>query len=109
MATITGFETPKVIEPEPPLVVDINIAEYLYVADLNDILGDDNLVKLIITNPYYQQIICEANEMAELRITLNGQEYTFRSGKPDDVESTLAMLEGKTKYAFPDTIIINLR
>lgn len=109
MATITGFETPKTIEPEPMLIVDMNIVEYLYVADLNDILADDKLVTLITTNAYYQQILCEANEVATLKITLKGKEYIFRNGKPDDVESTLAMLQGKTKYTFPDTNIINLR
>lgn len=109
MAELTSFETYKKRDPTPNLIVDMEIVEYFYVATLNDILNDEELVILIVQNPYYQQALCEANDVLTLTITCKNKEYTFIDNTPNDVPSTLEMLQGKTKYTFPDTDIINLR
>ena len=109
MAKLVDMKTYKEPEQQPKLVVDMDIIEYFYVATLNEILADDSLVKLIVKNGYYQQALCESQDVLTLTITCNGVQYTFVDNRPPGIPSTLEMLQGKTKYTFPDTKIINLR
>ena len=93
-ATINTFESnEQVTFPEQTcIVIDMDIIEYFYACEMNDILNDDKLMDLIVTNPYYKEAICDAFDINEMTITHKGVKYIF-NGPPKSIRSTLEMLD----------------
>jgi hypothetical protein len=85
MATINNFKNVKKEEYVQPLVtLDIDIIEYFYAAIIYEILDDDNLVRLIDSNGFYKTAFCEAYELDEISINIDGNE-TVWYGAPKGV------------------------
>jgi hypothetical protein len=105
MATYESVQTIKPPE-ETTATVDMNIVEYLYTCPLNDIMADDNLIKLVVNNGYYKSVLCEANQIQTMTITLDGQQYLL-SGPGEDQDSMYDILTGKAKIVLCGTNIID--
>ena len=73
-------------------IVDMEVIEYLYVANFEDILGDDKLMTLILSNGLYKQALCDAFNMTKISLTFNGEEYIL-NGPPGHIPSTLELLD----------------
>ena len=98
-------KTPKVT---PPIVVDMNIIEYFYAATYEDIMSDDKLVDLILTNGYYKEAFCDAHQIDKLVIGHKNKDHKFK-GSPHSVRSTLDVLQGNSKYMVLNTIFKNVK
>lgn len=83
MKTFKGKESlPKSKQDhELPPPVDHNIMEYIYAATMNEILADNNLVRLINKNGFYRTCFCEAFDLYEIVITIGDIEYTWTRPK----------------------------
>ena len=87
MATMKTFKGPESLpkqnkKPEKP--VDYKIMEYLYAATMNEILADDDLVRLINSNGFYRTCFCEAFDLYEIVITLGDEEYIWT--RPENIK-----------------------
>lgn len=107
MATIKTMKT-KPLRPEvtPPVTIDMDIVEYFYAATFEDIMGDNKLVDLILTNGFYKQAFCDAHGIEDLIINHKGKEHVLK-GTAHNVRSTLDVLEGKTKIMVLNAIFEN--
>lgn len=82
MATMKSFKGEESLpksktDDELPDPVDFNIMEYFYAATMNEILEDDDLVRLINSNGFYRTCFCEAYELYEITITIDNTEYKW--------------------------------
>lgn len=74
MAEIINYEVPKERE-ETRVCVDMEIIEHIYCATLEELLGDDGLMDLIIGNGWYKQALCDSCGVKELIILHKGVEH----------------------------------
>ena len=85
MAKIISFIEniePKYTNVEVP--IDMNILEYIYVASLEDILSNDDLVELILITGVYKTCLCDSYGLKELTIKYKDVEYIL-FGSPEGV------------------------
>lgn len=80
MATISSlkFKTNPIPEIPNKKNIDLNILEYLLVCPINDILSDDNLVKLVLSSSYYSDAILEGSNLSSLDIIYNDKTYSIK-------------------------------
>jgi hypothetical protein len=85
MAEITSFieKTDEIINTED-IPIDMDILEYIYVADIKDILAHDELVELILKTGVYKTTLCDSYGLEELTINYKDIEYTLY-GSPKGV------------------------
>jgi hypothetical protein len=85
MSEIISFieKTEEVINNDD-IPIDMDILEYIYVANINDILSDDKLVELILKTGVYKTTLCDSYGLEKMTIKHNGIEYTL-FGSPDGV------------------------
>jgi hypothetical protein len=84
MKTFKGKESLPKPDKNPENPVDHHIMEYLYAATIEDILGDDDLVKLINKNGFYRTCFCEAFDLYEIVITIENKEFIWT--RPDNLK-----------------------
>lgn len=78
MATLKTMKKEDRDWPEQTItLVDYDIIEYFYACELNDILDDDDLCKLIDSNGFYKTCVCEAFGMGEITLTCKGKDMTW--------------------------------
>ena len=86
--------------------VDMDIIEYFYAATWNDITCDKKLMKLIVHNGFYKTALCDAFGIESITLTVDGKEWKLNA-PPRNVESQLAVFQGKTKVSIIDPDIVN--
>ena len=94
MATINNINK-HIQQPYNPPEIDINILEYIYAADFNDIFDDDDLMELIANNGYYQQAFCEAFDIHDITITVKDKQYKL-SQPVNSPHTALDLINGNT-------------
>jgi len=95
MATIKSFKDKRTEEYiQPPIIVDIDIIEYFYAADMYDVLADDNLVRLINSNGFYKTAFCEAYDLDEITVTVDGKDTTWHGAPVGVPGSFKTFIEG---------------
>lgn len=105
MAEYGNVETNKPYVEEVT-VVDMNIVEYLYTCPLNDIIADDDLMKLIVSNGIYKRILCESNNIKSIDIIIDSETYTLY-GPNEDAHRMLDVLEGRINMVLGGVEIID--
>lgn len=80
MATISSLKVKTKSVPEVPVKkdIDLNILEYLTVCPLDNILADDNLVKLVLSSSYYSDAVLEGSNLSSLDIIYNKTTYSLK-------------------------------
>lgn len=94
MASIITMEEPTIYEPTKTLI-DTGIIEFIYVSNLDDLLADDELMDLILSNGYYKSALCEAQGLEKLEISHKEQVHLCMT-TPDNISCILDLVEGKT-------------
>jgi hypothetical protein len=107
MATLKSMKVKsKEVELTPIVTVDMEIIEYFYAATFNDIICDNDLMRLIVSNGYYKEAFCDAHNIDNMVITVDKKDHKM-SGPPRNLSSTLDILEGKTRVIPLGIKIIN--
>jgi hypothetical protein len=107
MATMKSYKAAKEEEYlQPPTIVDVDIIEYFYAADIYDVLADDSLIKLIDSNGFYKTAFCEAYDMDEITVTIGTKNMTWH-GAPLGVPTAYETFV-KGKIGLPGTLRKNL-
>lgn len=78
MATITSYKNTTTEEyVQPDVTLNIDIIEYFYAASIYEVLDDDDLVRLIDSNGFYKTAFCEAYDLDEITVNIDGNETTW--------------------------------
>jgi len=76
------------------VTIDMDIVEYMYAANMEDITSDDKLMDLILANGFYKEAFMDAFGMNKIRISHRGVEHIMK-GPEKGIHSTLHKLQGK--------------
>ena len=106
MATITNYEIPKERE-KTCVTIDMLIIEHIYCATLEEILGDAELMDLILSNGWYKQALCDSCEVNKLEITHRDTKHVLY-GRPERLPFTYEQILDQSERGIMGAKIINL-